>query len=297
MKFILGKKLSMTQVFREDGTVVPVTRVSAGPCVVTQVKTKEKDGVGAVQLGFGKQALFRLHKAKQGHLKDLSPVRFLREIRTDGEEQGLKRGDEFTVKIFEPGDKVQVIGKSKGKGFQGVVKRHGFSGSPASHGHKDQLRMPGSIGATDPARVFKGTRMAGHMGDNQVTVKNLEIVEVHPEQNELLIKGAIPGARGGLLIISSADGMIEIKEVQPETPDEKVETAPAEEADASEKTETSDMTDGEAVEQLDSAKATASEEEKKEAPAEEKEAGAESTEEKKPEASEVEEKPVDEKSV
>lgn len=239
MKFILGTKLGMTQVFREDGTVVPVTRVKAGPCVVTQVKSGKGNGVQAVQLGFGEQKAFRLPKAQQGHLKDLATVRYMRDFRTDGDE-GLKRGDTFTVKIFEAGEKVQVVGKAKGRGFQGVVKRHGFAGGPASHGHKDQLRMPGSIGSTGPARVFKGTRMGGHMGDNRVTVKNLEVVEIHEDENELLIKGAIPGARGGLLLISTPDGKIEIAEekvedvqtVEVEETKEEATEAPAEEPKA-----------------------------------------------------------------
>ncbi len=212
MKCILGTKLGMTQVFRTDGTVVPVTRVQAGPCVVTQVKNKENDAVKAIQIGFGEQKLFRLSKATQGHLSGLATVRFLRDVRTDKETEGLKRGDRFTVNVFTAGEKVQVVGTSKGKGFQGVVKRHGFKGGPASHGHKDNLRMPGSIGAGGVQRVFKDMRMGGHMGDQQVTVKNLEIVEIHPETNELFIKGAIPGARGGLLVITTPDGKIEVEQ-------------------------------------------------------------------------------------
>ncbi len=216
MKFILGKKLNMTQVFREDGTVVPVTRVKAGPCVVTQVKTLEKDGVNSVQVGFEIQKRFRLNKPENGHLKDINidnqdkTVRILKEFRTD-EINKLKKGDFYSVKTFTVGEKVTVVGKAKGRGFQGVVKRHNFGGSPASHGHKDQLRMPGSIGATDPARVFKGTRMAGHMGDNRVTVKNLEIIAVDEEKNELLIKGAVPGARNSLLLITSPEGELKIE--------------------------------------------------------------------------------------
>ncbi|MBU0597309.1 50S ribosomal protein L3 [Patescibacteria group bacterium] len=219
MKFILGTKLGMTQVFREDGIVVPVTRVKAGPCVITQVKTQKKDGINAVQVGYGEQKKFRLNKPKQGHLKDLATVRFTRDFKIE-EGHDLKRGDEYTVKVFEPGDKIQVTGHSKGRGFQGVVKRHGFHGHPASHGHKDQERMPGSIGATDAARVFKGTRMGGQMGNTQVTIKNLEVIEIHPEDNELLIKGAVPGARGGLLLIANETGKMEIiveKEVTEKT--------------------------------------------------------------------------------
>lgn len=211
----------MTQVFREDGTVVPVTRVKAGPCVITQIKTKENDGVNSVQLGFGLQKKFRLNKPAQGHLKDLDPVRHMRDFRVDGSVE-LKRGDKFNVSIFDAGEKVEVTGTSKGKGFQGVVKRYNFKGSPASHGHKDQLRMPGSIGATDAARVFKGTRMGGHMGDDRITVKNLEIVEVNEEGNELLIKGAIPGSRGGLLLIKTKEGQI--------SQDQLIKDAVAEEA-------------------------------------------------------------------
>jgi len=231
----------MTQVFREDGVVVPVTRVQAGPCVITQVKTQEKEGANAVQVGFGTQKTFRLTNPIKGHLKDIKvdnnsnlTVRHLHDFRNDND---LKHGDVLTVDMFEAGEKVEVTGKSKGKGFQGVVKRHGFHGSPASHGHKDQLRMPGSIGATDAARVFKGTRMGGHTGDEQVTVKNLEVVEIDDKNNEILIKGAIPGARNGLVYIYTGEGKIEIKAEEPQVeekpasaeapadkPEEKIET-------------------------------------------------------------------------
>lgn len=220
MKFILGKKIGMTQVFLENGTVVPVTRVQAGPCVVTQVKTKEKDGATAVQIGFAKQKTFRVSQSVRGHLKglDFEPgvtVRYLREIATS--DVGLNRGDRFTVTIFSPGEKVQVVGTAKGRGFQGVVRRHGFAGGPASHGHKDNLRMPGSIGAGGVQRVFKDMRMGGHMGDNRVTVKNLEIVSIKTDENELWIKGAVPGARNGLLVISTNNGSIEIEETKTTT--------------------------------------------------------------------------------
>lgn len=224
MKSILGKKLVMTQVFRNDGTVVPVTRVVAGPCVVVQVKSSEKDNSTAVQVGFGTQKNFRLNKAQSGHVKDLPfTPRHLMDVPV-GTEHSLKRGDVFTVTNFEVGDKVNVIGTSKGRGFQGVVKRHGFGGSPATHGHKDQLRMPGSIGATDPGRVFKGTRMAGHMGDQQVTVENLEIVEVHPEQNEIWIKGAIPGARNSLVTITCESGMLTATQSSAPQTEENIQT-------------------------------------------------------------------------
>ena len=215
MKFILGTKLSMTQVYREDGAVVPVTRVKAGPCVITEIK---KD---AIQIGFGLQKKFRINKPEMGHLKDIKignddnlTVRVLRDVK--GEDEKLNRGDVFTVNVFAVGDKVQVTGKSKGKGFQGVIKRHGFHGSKATHGNKDQERASGSIGATDAARVFRGTKMGGHMGDARVTVQNLEILGIDLEENELLIKGAVPGARGGLLLISTDKGEMIIEDTKVE---------------------------------------------------------------------------------
>lgn len=236
MKCIVGKKLGMTQVFRPDGTVIPVTRVQAGPCVVTQVKTKDHDGVMAVQLGFGSQAVFRIRKPQQGHTQGLSlgktgtAPQHMREFRISTEEgDKLKRGDTITVAMFAPGERIQVTGEAKGKGFQGVVKRHKFAGGPATHGHKDNLRMPGSIGATGPQRVFKGMRMAGRMGGGQVTVKNLEVMVVDPDTNEILIKGAIPGSFGGLVCIASPEG--EITVVTQEIPAEKQdEQAPPENA-------------------------------------------------------------------
>jgi large subunit ribosomal protein L3 len=183
---------------------------------VTQIKTKEKDNENAVQIGFGSVKKFRLNKAEQGHLKDIkagndetATVRFLRDQKSEG--NSLNRGDVFTVKIFNPGEKVSVVGTSKGRGFQGVVKRHGFHGQYQTHGIKDQTRMPGSLGAGGVQRVFKGMRMGGHMGDAKVTVHNLEVVEVHPENNEILLKGAVPGARGSLLVISSKEGKIEVE--------------------------------------------------------------------------------------
>ncbi len=194
MKFILGKKIAMTQVFLPSGEVVPVTRVLAGPCTVVLVK---KD---AVQLGFGEKKEWRLSKPQAGHLKDLAHSEFLKEFNSEKTE-GLTRGDLVLVDTFTVGDEIEVTGVSKGKGFAGVVKRHHFRGGPASHGHKDNLRAPGSIGAGGVQRVFKGMRMAGRMGGDQVTVKNLEVVEVHPETNEIYVKGAVPGGRNALIII------------------------------------------------------------------------------------------------
>ncbi|MCH7492867.1 50S ribosomal protein L3 [Patescibacteria group bacterium] len=227
MKFILGKKIEMTQRFNDEGRAIPVTAVEAGPCVVTQLKTMEKDGYTAVQIGF--QASKRINKPQLGHLKGLSNLRRLREFRINDDPK-LKRGDAITAAVFQPGDKVSVIGTSKGKGFQGVVKRHGFAGGKGSHGDKDQLRMPGSIGATDPGRVFKGTRMAGQMGNKQSTVQDLEIIEVDSDNNILYIKGAVPGARHGLLEIFGAGDMTIVQpDDQEKNTDQKPEVAPEKE--------------------------------------------------------------------
>lgn len=201
MKFILGKKIGMTQVFLANGIVVPVTKVQAGPCQIVEVRENKKTGTKAVQIGFEETKESRLSKPELGHLKDLDKVRNLRDFKVDNNAD-VKRGDAITVETFTVGDKIDVVGESKGKGFAGVVKRHHFRGGPASHGHKDNLRMPGSIGAGGVQRVFKGMRMGGHMGTDRVTIKNLEIVQVHPETNILYIKGAVPGGRNGLLLIS-----------------------------------------------------------------------------------------------
>lgn len=200
MKFILAKKLQMSQVFQADGTVVPVTLVEAGPCVVTQVKTLDRDGYPAVQVGFLNAK--RLSKPLEGHLKDLPRARVIAEFRSDKIEDGLKRGDMIEASAFAVGDTIEVSGTSKGKGFQGVVKRHHFHGHPSTHGHKDQLRRPGSIGAGGVQKVMKGKRMAGRMGDETVTVKNLKVVEVR-DGNILAIKGAVPGARNAILKIQT----------------------------------------------------------------------------------------------
>ncbi|OGY44383.1 MAG: 50S ribosomal protein L3 [Candidatus Buchananbacteria bacterium RIFCSPHIGHO2_02_FULL_40_13] len=206
MKFILGKKLAMTQIFGANGQAVPVTAVLAEPNIVAQVKTADKDKYSAVQVGFG--AGKNLNKPQAGHLKGLDHLKIVREFRiSPAEAVKLKRGDRITVDVFKKDDKVKVVGTSKGRGYQGVVKRHGFHGSPASHGHKDQLRKSGSIGATDPARVFKGMRMAGRMGHDQISVLGLAIVDIDQEKNILYIKGAVPGARNGLLLISAPGEM------------------------------------------------------------------------------------------
>lgn len=197
-KFILGKKLEMSQVYGSDGSIIPVTLVKAGPCYVTKVNTKERDGHESVQIGF--EVVKKLSKPEEGHLKDLPKLRHLAEFLVESPTQ--QRGETIDASVFAVGDMVQVIGTSKGKGFQGVVKRHHFHGHPTSHGHKDQERMPGSIGAGGVQHVLKGRRMAGHMGDDRVTVKNLKVVEVR-EGNILAIKGAIPGSRNAIVHIMS----------------------------------------------------------------------------------------------
>jgi len=207
MKFILAKKLQMTQIFDLEGRAVPVTLIQAGPCFVTQIKSKDtKDGYSAVQIGFGEMKEKKVKKPQAGHLakipnpkSQIPNLKYLREFRTEDSE--LKLGDEIKADVFKEGDFVKVIGISKGKGFQGVVKRHGFKGGPASHGQKDRLRAPGSIGATFPERVIKGMRMAGRMGADQVTVEGLKIAKVDAENNIIAIKGAVPGNRGSLIEI------------------------------------------------------------------------------------------------
>lgn len=204
MKFIIATKGKMTQEFAEDGTVIPVTVLHAGPVVVTQVKTDDTDGYSAVQVGFGTRKEKNVSKSVRGHLKDLGTFKVLKEFRTEGSDATYERGQELTVEQFEAGQKVDATGTSIGRGFAGVVKRHGFAGSPATHGHKDQHRMPGSIGAQEPQRVFKGTRMGGQMGNVQRTTKNLEVVSIDASTNELRVKGAVPGAEGGVIFIQTA---------------------------------------------------------------------------------------------
>jgi len=222
MKFILGKKISMTQVFSPTGEVIPVTKVSAGPCFVSQVKDGTKDNATAVQIGFGETKAFRLNKPELGHLQNLPALRWLRDFGIE-KVDGLEKGDVIKVDTFVEGDKVTVVGESKGKGYAGVVKRHHFAGGPASHGHKDNLRAPGAIGAGGVQRVFKGLRMAGRMGGDQVTVKNLAIVKIDLENNELYIKGALPGGRNGLVVITAPG---ELKVNKSTTPAVEVVSAP-----------------------------------------------------------------------
>jgi large subunit ribosomal protein L3 len=196
MKYILAKKLSMSQTWKED-KVVPVTLVEAGPCFVTQVRTENKDGYSAVQFGFEKLKEKRIKKPNKN-----APYRYLREFREKNAKiEEAKLGDAVTVEVFEPGEKVKVSAISKGKGFQGVVKRWGFSGFGKSHGVKHGERAPGSIGSAYPQRVFKGKKMAGRMGGERVTVSNLEIISIDKENNLIALKGAIPGKKGTLVEI------------------------------------------------------------------------------------------------
>lgn len=202
---ILGRKLGMTQVWSEDDRLIPVTVIEAGPCVVSQVKTVKRDGYSAAQIAFGDIRADKVNKPAKGHFDKagVDPCKHLAEVRLDGDDK-VKVGDEWKVSMFEAGANVHVTGTSKGKGFAGVMKRHNFGGGPGGHGSHFH-RAPGSVGqASTPSRIFRGQRMAGHMGDKTITVRNLEVVKVDPEQNLLLVKGAVPGAKGALLTIRSA---------------------------------------------------------------------------------------------
>ena len=193
----------MTQLFQENGETVAVTAIQAGPSVVTQVKSRDRDGYDAVQVGLveNKAKQSQLSSPEKGHLRGLENVRYLREFRAN-DVSSIKRGDKVDVGFLKQGDLVSVVGLSKGRGFAGVVKRHHFSGGPKTHGQTDRHRAPGSIGATTyPGRVLKGKRMAGHMGNRRVTARKIKVVQADPERNLLLVKGAVPGANGGLLLI------------------------------------------------------------------------------------------------
>ena len=231
LKGIIGKKVGMTQVFSEDGVAIPVTVILAGPCWITQVKSEDTDGYSAVQLGFEeigadiddeeareRKIERRMTKPRRGHLGLLEPsakhperkrfanpvpaLRYLREFRVN-DIDGFEEGQKITVEVFEEGERVDVVGTSKGKGFAGTIKRHNFKRQPKTHGQSDRERAPGSIGATStPGRVFKGTRMAGRMGGNRVTSQNLEVVVIDADRNLLAVKGSVPGAKGGLVTVS-----------------------------------------------------------------------------------------------
>lgn len=230
VKGIIGKKIGMTQVFDDDGSAVPVTVIQAGPCWVTQIKVEDNDGYKAIQMGYeeiaadaenetarARKVERRLTKPERGHLgllepselhptrktfeNPVPPLRHLREFRVEGTDD-VEAGQKVTVEVFREGDRVDVVGTSKGKGFAGTIKRHGFHRQPKTHGQSDRERAPGSIGATStPGRVMKGTRMSGRMGGNRVTSQNLEVIVVDAENNLLAVKGSVPGAKGGLVTV------------------------------------------------------------------------------------------------
>ncbi len=207
-KGLIGKKIGMTQIFDENGAAQPVTLIEAGPCFVTQIRTAENEGYSAVQLGFEEVKPKRLASGEIGHLKrnNLPPLKYLREFRS--KEIQVKEGDKVDVNLFTVGEKVDVVGVSKGKGFAGGVKRYHFRGGPKTHGQSDRWRGPGSNGATTtPGRVYKGSRRPGHMGDISVTAQNLKVVLVDAERNVIGVNGSVPGARGGLVVINASRKM------------------------------------------------------------------------------------------
>lgn len=207
MKGMIGKKVGMTQVFDEKGNVVPVTVIEAGPCYVTQIRSDDRDGYIAIQLGFGETKPQRLTKGQLGHLKrnNLPALRHLREFRVPNGEVDVQEGQQIKADAFATGERVDVIGTSKGRGFAGTIKRHNFGRQPTTHGASDRTRAPGSVGAgTTPGRTYKGQRMAGQMGNERVTTENLEVVLVDPERNLIAVRGSVPGANGGIVMIKPA---------------------------------------------------------------------------------------------
>ncbi|MBC8204494.1 50S ribosomal protein L3 [bacterium] len=203
MKGILGKKVGMTRIFSSDGTAVPVTVIEAGPCPVVMIKSESSDGYNSVQLGYGRRKEKHTTRPMQGHFKraGVEPLKILREFRNFPTDE-IKVGDSITIDIFNEGDKLDVVGLSKGRGFAGVMKRHGFHGHKASHGTHESFRGAGSIGqCASPSRVFKGMKMAGHMGNSRIKIKNLPVVRLEKEKNLMMVKGSVPGPNGGYLII------------------------------------------------------------------------------------------------
>jgi large subunit ribosomal protein L3 len=204
-KGLIGRKVGMTQIFDEDGIALPVTLIEAGPCYVTQIKTVEKDGYSAVQLGFEEAKPKRLTGGQLGHLKrnDLPPLKVLREFKTSAPE--IAEGDTVNADVFKAGERVDVVGTSKGRGFAGVMKRYHFAGGPITHGQSDRQRSPGSLGSgTTPGRVFKGKRGPGRMGNERVTSSNVRVVLVDPERNLIAVDGSVPGPKGGMVVIKAA---------------------------------------------------------------------------------------------
>jgi large subunit ribosomal protein L3 len=285
MKFILGEKAMMTQIWSGD-EVVAVTPVSAGPCVITQVKNKTSDGYNALQMGFGERKEKNINKPQRGHFKKtgLKP-KHVREFRVD-EAPSFKEGDVVSVETFAVGDIIDVSGVSKGRGFQGVVKRHHFHGFRKTHGNKDQERMPGSIGAKGPAHVFKGTRMAGRMGGDRVTTTNLKIAAIDAENNILFVAGAVPGALHSLVMIrSKGDLQVNLKTAVQTIKEEIKETSAVEEAKPEEAKTEAPVTENKQEETK--TEETKTEEVKVEAPVQENKPAEAKTEEVKSEASEA----------
>jgi large subunit ribosomal protein L3 len=204
-KGLIGRKVGMTQIFDDNGIAQPVTVIEAGPCYVTQIKTKDKDGYSSVQLGFEEVKPKRLTRGQLGHLErnNLPPLRILREFRTKS--PNVAEGDRLGVEVFEAGERVDVVGTSKGRGFAGVVKRHGFGGGLKTHGQSDRHRAPGSMGAgSTPGRIFKGKKNPGRMGNERVTSSNVRVVLVDPERNLIAVDGSVPGPKGGMVVIKAA---------------------------------------------------------------------------------------------
>jgi len=238
---IIGKKLGMTRLFSPEGNIVPVTVIEAGPCPIIQKKTKEKDGYNALQVGFLSKKPNRVNKPITGHVQKSGRGAFyiLKELRMDEVNQ-YELGQEIAVDIFQPGDLVDVAGTSKGRGFSGVMKRHGFRGAPGSHGTHEYFRHGGSIGAAaDPSRTFKGKKMPGHFGNRRVTVQNIEVAEVRPQQNIILLKGAVPGWRNGIVTIRQAKKAA--TSPWPAVPEEKKEEAKRKEGEAEAKVEVKEV--------------------------------------------------------
>jgi large subunit ribosomal protein L3 len=207
MKGIIGKKVGMTQIFDDNGNVIPVTVIQAGPCYVTQIRSAENDGYVGIQLGFGETKPQRLTKGQLGHLQrnNLPALKVLREFRVRNGEVDVQEGQQIKADVFLKGERVDVIGVSKGRGFQGGIKRHNFNRQPKTHGASDRTRAPGSAGAnTYPGRTLKGKRYPGHMGSERVTTENLEVVVVDPERNLLAVRGSVPGSNGGIVMIKPA---------------------------------------------------------------------------------------------
>lgn len=225
MKFILGKKMKMTQIWQGD-KVIPCTLVQAGPCFVTQIKNDKSDSYKSVQISYGERKSKNISKSVKGHVKKAlgrEDVRYLREFRLKEDNSNIEIGKMIDVSTFAGGDIVDVTGTSKGKGFQGVVRRHGFSGSKKTHGNKDQLRASGSVGPKGPAHVFKGTKMGGRMGGDRITTKNMEIVDIDLENNVIFVKGAVPGATNSLVIIKGEGELLVKDSVKTEKVKEKKE--------------------------------------------------------------------------